>query len=129
MEVSKSIPVDHPLYYGTLDMPNGRIIVAFTVGRRVYPTPEAKSAEKRIRAAIAKIDPADLELFRKWQGGLVIHGMLSTTHNPEITDEMVEGFRAAAAAAYPDYSIADGWKNAMHDIDGYSVSMVPRKKA
>ncbi|WP_257834985.1 hypothetical protein [Burkholderia glumae] len=128
MEAIQSPKVDHPLYDDTIHMPRGGIIVCFKVGQRVYPTPEAKAAEDRIRAAIATINPADLELFRKWQGSLVIYGMLSTTHNQEITNEMIEGFRAAAVAAYPDYSIESDWKNSMSDIEGYSVSMVPRQR-
>jgi hypothetical protein len=121
-----SKPVNHPQYVNTIGL-GEQIIVCFEVGYYAKPPKEAVEADARIREVIESL-AKELAIVGEWHGNLCYYSMVSKPVNPEITDEMREEFKAAAAAAYPEMRVIGGWDNANGGLMGFSVKMTKKKE-
>lgn len=117
--IMETVKINHDAYTATHQV-DGALIVCFRVGYVEFPPKDVIAAFTKIKKLLSEVED-EITLVLGWQGSVSLYAPISRDVNPEMTNEQIEGFRAATIAAYPGYRIVDEWQNQMSGLDGYSI--------
>ena len=117
--------VDHQQHSHNVADSFDSILVIFQVGYMQRPSADFVTAMESIQSALARLDK-EVRMIRHWGGDVTIKPMRETPINPVINEAMAEGFRAAAAQAYPEMKVGMSGRTTVGDLAGYFVRMNPK---